>query len=307
MSAGFCNRAVLGRTPNLIISMGKLLQEAKKGGYGVAAPNVFNDKTVEAAFQAASELRAPIILDGAGCHGIEEIADISRFYERRYPHVPAALNLDHGGPYEEIVLAIRSGFSSVMIDRSTLPFEENIREVSEITKMAHAVGVSVEAELGHVGNGSEYESTRDAGLTNADEADEYIARTNVDCLAVAVGTSHGAYRGTPHLEFELLARLSDMISIPLVLHGGSGTGDENLRRAVKTGIQKVNLFTDLSTAGMKTLFDYLGMNHERAASAAGGEFDALGLNLFDTIQEGVKGWKEALKKYIVLFDGNGRA
>lgn len=286
----------------MIISMAEILQNAKKGNYGVAAPNVFNDKTIEAAFQVADELKAPMILDAAGCHGIEELGYIARFYERKYPNVVAALNLDHGGPYEEIILAIRSGFSSVMIDRSTLSYEENVREVKEITKVAHAVGVSVEAELGHVGDGFEYEETRDAGLTNKDEALKYIDETGIDCLAVAVGTSHGAYKGKPHLEFELLEKLHNSIEIPLVLHGGSGTGDDNLKKAVQIGIQKVNLFTDLSVAGMKTLKHYLGFDFDQVEhDSSKGEFGNLNANMYDSIVEGTKGWKEMLAYYVKLF------
>lgn len=124
-----------------------------------------------------------------------ECADIAKFYERRYPEVPFALNLDHGGPYEQIVQAIHAGFSSVMIDRSTCAYEQNVKEVKEIVKIAHAVGISVEAELGHVGQGAEYEETRDAGLTKLEEALSFVQETGVDCLAVAVGTSHGVYKG----------------------------------------------------------------------------------------------------------------
>lgn len=291
----------------MIISMGEMLRRAKKDGYGVAAPNVFNDKTIEAAFQVADELKAPIILDGAGCHGIEEIGYIARFYERKYPNVVAALNLDHGGPFEELMLAIRSGFSSVMIDRSTLPYEENVKEVKEIVKIAHAVGVSVEAELGHVGNGFEYEETRDAGLTKKEEALRYIEETGIDCLAVAVGTSHGAYKGTPHLEFELLADLHRNIAIPLVLHGGSGTGDENLKRAVETGIQKINLFTDLSAGGMVSLNKYLGFDYDRIKKDSSlGEFGNKNANLYDAILAGTAGWKEELAHYVKLFGGANR-
>ncbi len=106
------------------------------------------------------------------------------------------MNLDHGGPFEHLIRAIRAGFSSVMVDRSTLPYEQNVAESKEIVKIAHAVGVSVEAELGHVGQGVEYEQTRDAGLTHPEEAVSFVEETGVDCLAVAVGTSHGAYKGT---------------------------------------------------------------------------------------------------------------
>jgi fructose/tagatose bisphosphate aldolase len=144
----------------MMIPMGELLAKAKKEGYGVAAPNVFNRETIEACFLAAKKLRAPIILDVAAVHGIYECADIARYYEKQYPEVPFALNLDHGGAYEDIVKAIHAGFSSVMIDRSTCAYEKNVEEVKEIVKIAHAVGTSVEAELGHVGQGAEYEETK---------------------------------------------------------------------------------------------------------------------------------------------------
>jgi fructose-bisphosphate aldolase class II len=219
----------------------------------------------------------------------------------------AALNLDHGGSYEEIVAAIRAGFTSVMIDRSKLPYKQNVEEVKEIVKIAHHVGVSVEAELGHVGMGYEYESTRDSGLTKPEEAISYIEETGVDCLAVAVGTSHGTYSGEPHLEFELLEKLNSMIDIPLVLHGGSGTGDENLKKAVKIGIQKVNLFTDLSNAGLGVLKDYLmidrtKMEHDREL----GEFGNKNANLIETFLKGTEGYKQALKHYMTLFESNGK-
>lgn len=153
----------------MIIPMHELLQDAKLHHYGVAAPNVFNRETIEAAFQAGRELKAPIILDVHPVHGIYECAAIARFFERRYPEVTAALNLDHGGTYEQAVQAIHAGFSSVMVDRSTLPFRENVEQVREIVKIAHVVGVSVESELGHVGQGDEYAQTRDSGLTRPEE------------------------------------------------------------------------------------------------------------------------------------------
>lgn len=227
----------------MLTDMGTILRQAKKEGYGVAAPNAWSLNTVKSIFEAASELKAPVIIDGAGIHQIEEISDAVHFYEKKFPEVTAALNLDHGGPFEEIIQAIRCGYTSVMVDRSTLAFEENVKEVAEIVKIAHAVGVSVEAELGHVGQGFEYEQTRDSGLTRKEEAIDFVKQTNVDALAVSVGTSHGTYHGTPKLEFELLADLHQMVEVPLVLHGGSGTGDDNLKKAVQTGIQKVNLLS----------------------------------------------------------------
>lgn len=276
----------------MLIHMGTLLQDAKKNRYGVAAPNVWSINTARVVFEAAQELKAPVILDVAGIHRLEESAEAVKFYAKKFPEVTAALNLDHGGNFEEIVEAIRLGFSSVMVDRSTLSFDENVREVSEIVKIAHAVGVSVEAELGHVGQGFEYEETRDAGLTRKEEAVEFVKKTGVDCLAVSVGTSHGTYKGTPKLEFELLKELSEMIEVPLVLHGGSGTGDENLKKAVLTGIQKVNLNTDLSNAGIAAMEDY--MAHSNA-------------NMFDMSNVIADGYKQKLIHYMRLFGGEGRA
>lgn len=291
----------------MIIDMGTLLSKAKKEHYGVAAPNVWSFNTVRSAYEAARELKSPVILDVAALHKIEETVDAVRFFEKKFTDVTATLNLDHGGDYEEIVTALRLGFSSVMVDRSTLPFEENVREVSEIVKMAHALGVSVEAELGHVGQGYEYETTRDSGLTNKDEAVKYVEQTGVDCLAVSVGTSHGTYTGTPKLDFELLAELDKLVQTPLVLHGGSGTGDDNLAKAVQTGIQKVNLCTDLSVAGMEALKEYLGVDYESMAKNKElGEFGNPSANMWDGDIAAAKGYKGKLEHYMRLFQSVGK-
>lgn len=291
----------------MITDMGTILRKAKKEGYGVAAPNIWSLNTAKSVFEAAEELKAPIILDAAGVHHLEECADAARFYEKKFPNVVAALNLDHGGDFDEIITAIHLGFSSVMVDRSTLSFEENVREVAEIVKIAHAVGVSVEAELGHVGQGFEYEETRDAGLTRKEEAVEFVKRTGVDCLAVSVGTSHGTYKGTPKLEFDLLKELSELVEVPLVLHGGSGTGDENLQKAVKIGIQKVNLNTDLNNAGMEELKKYLAIDYDSMKKSGDlGEFGNASAHMFDMSNAVAGGYKEKLKHYIRLFGGEGK-
>lgn len=291
----------------MIIPMHELLQDAKEHRYGVAAPNVFNRETIEAAFQAGQELDAPVILDVHPVHGIYECAAIVRFFEKKYPKVVAALNLDHGGTYEQAVQAIHAGFSSVMVDRSTLPFRENAAQVKEIVRIAHAVGVSVESELGHVGQGDQYAQTRDSGLTRPEEAGAFVEETGTDCLAVAVGTSHGVYKGEPKIEFELLSRLSRELSLPLVLHGGSGTGDDNLVRAIQCGIQKINLNTDLNEGGLARLKQAADQDFSRQVKGPGGEMNTRRMNLQQTVLLAADGWKETLKYYIRLFGGENRA
>lgn len=282
--------------------MKDLLVEAKRGGYAVPAPNVFDKETVEAAFNAAEELDSPVILDVGYAMGIEETGRIAQYYGTKHPRIPWALNLDHGGPFEHVILAIRSGYSSVMVDRSTLPFEDNVAQVADVVRIAHAVGVSVEAELGHVGQGVEYEATRDAGLTHPEEAAEFVERTGVDCLAVAVGTSHGVYKGTPHLEFDLLKTLADGLEIPLVLHGGSGTGDDNLQRAVKTGIQKVNLYTDLGEAWLQALKREIAIHEGTAEEVTADEFKNAKKKICQLMEDSCKnGYQKKLMHYMELF------
>ena len=242
----------------MMIPMGELLAKAKKEGYGVAAPNVFNRETIEACFLAAKKLRAPIILDVAAVHGIYECADIARYYEKQYPEVPFALNLDHGGAYEDIVKAIHAGFSSVMIDRSTCAYEKNVEEVKEIVKIAHAVGTSVEAELGHVGNETIYEEAlSEYHYTDPKQAKDFVDRTGCDSLAVAIGNVHGVYSSEPKLAFDILEEVANAVDVPLVLHGASGVPDDAVRESIRLGICKVNFATELRAAYSKAVKELL--------------------------------------------------
>ena len=165
------------------------------------------------------------------------------------------INLDHGGSYEEVMSALRAGFTSIMVNRSVLPYEENVKEVSEIVKIAHAMGVSVEAELGHVGQGDNYAVDGKTALTDPEEAKKYIEETGVDMLAVAIGTAHGAYVGTPKIHFDRLQEIKKVTGdFPLALHGGSRfQGDENLRKVCQMGINKVNVCNDLMRAACDTV------------------------------------------------------
>jgi len=284
---------------SMLENMNRMLQEAAKNGYGIPAPGVNDLQTVEAVFQAADELRSPVIIDCVPRNDIEAVAEITKFMSRRYPHVPAALNLDHGKTFDICAKAIRAGFSSVMIDMSDRPFEENVQVTSEVVKMAHACGVSVEAELGYLGIAQEIGEDCRQSFTKPEEAKEFVERTGVDCLAVAVGTAHGFYKGeAPRIDLELVAEMKRTVPVPLVLHGGSSTGDEQLAAAVKAGISKINLFSDLSSAGTEAVKAFL----------AQGTTTVLGFTPLAMVYgAGIKAYKHVLMHYMEVFGSKGRA
>ena len=238
----------------MLISMIELMKKAREGHYCVPAIAVENEHSVRAAIKAAEEKRSPLIMISLFkvnpdiCYFGRIVTDLAI-----RAGVPVAMCQDHGGTYEEAIWAIRAGFTDVMADRSTLSFEENIAQVSEIVRIAHAVGVGVEAELGHVGIATNYEVDGTSGFTVPAEAVEYVERTGVDALAVAIGTAHGVYKGVPKLQFELLRELREKVPVPLVLHGGSGTGEENLKRACRMGICKLNISNDLKRGAIGNL------------------------------------------------------
>jgi len=238
----------------MLISMIELMKKAREGHYCVPAIAVENEHSVRAAIKAAEEKNSPLIMIALFkvnpdiCYFGRIVTDLAV-----RASVPVAMCQDHGGTYEEAIWAIRAGFTDVMVDRSTLPFEENIAQVSEIVKVAHAVGVGVEAELGHVGIATNYDVDGTSGFTVPAEAVEFVERTGVDALAVAIGTAHGVYKGVPKLQFELLQELREKVSVPLVLHGGSGTGEENLKKACEMGICKLNISNDLKRGAINNL------------------------------------------------------
>ena len=276
----------------MLVTMAEILNKARaEGGYAVTAPNCHNEDTTRACIEAAEENNAPMILD----IDYLEVKDIMQYCRMacemcKEASVPIAINLDHGATFEHAIMSIRAGMTSIMTDRSTLPFEENIAQVAELTKVAHAVNVSVEAELGHVGQGVLYAKDRDAGLTDPSQAKEYVERTGIDFLAVAIGTAHGVYKGTPHLDFDLLHTIYNTVDVPLVLHGGSGTGDENLARAAREGISKVNLATDLYTAGYENLKNQIET-----------------VDVYSTFNVLKEGYKNKLIHYMKLFNQCGKA
>jgi fructose-bisphosphate aldolase class II len=275
----------------MLVNMKEMLQTAKAEGYGVIAADAWNSTSLKAMVEIAEEKKAPIILSLAEVHlpyfTAKEMAELAKVYTKDTT-IPMALHFDHGMTFDEIVKAIHAGFTSVMIDASACDFEENVRRTKEIVKIAHAVNVSVEAEIGHVGGA---EGGGDDGLgsmlTDPAEAVRFVEETGVDCLAVSVGTAHGLYKGVPKLDFERLEEIAKVISVPLVLHGGSGSGDENLRKAVELGISKVNVFSDM----LKTI----EVNTEKAG-------ELFGLDREEIAKESVK---ECIAHYMHVFKSEG--
>ena len=232
-------------------SMKDMLLHAHKNHYAVMAINVVDMEQVKACIEAAEEEHSAVILNISPrqmkAHAYPYIMApmVQNLAERA--EVPVALNIDHGVNMEDIVTAIHCGYSSVMVDASSYDFEENIRRVSAVVALAHAKGISVEAELGHVGVAANADGQNADLYTNVDQAEEFVNRTQCDCLAVAIGTAHGSYPKNmiPKLDFERLTELKNRLNIPLVLHGGSGAGEENIRKAVACGVNKINVCTDL--------------------------------------------------------------
>jgi len=244
-----------------------LLRHAENRSYAVGAFNVINLEFLNGILEAAEESRSPVILNIAEVHfpyiNIEQITPAIQYMANNVC-VPVVLNLDHGLSIETVVRALRCGFSAVMYDASKKSLEENIAETKIVVRMAHAVGVSVEAELGRVGGaeGGGKARARREYFTNPDEAERFVIETGVDALAVAVGNAHGFYEGKPELDFELIETLRKRTGVPLVLHGGSGISDEDFRRAISLGIRKINFFTEMSKVACDRVRELLGSSED---------------------------------------------
>lgn len=253
----FCS---IGKGDHMLVTSKEMLASARAGGYAIPSPDFVDSNSARAFASVAEELNAPIILSFAEVHleqmALDEAAALGSFYAKK-ANVPVALHLDHGTRMDVIEEAIRLGFTSVMIDASKQDLDENIRRTKEAVDLAHAHGVYVEAEIGHVGadDAEGPHALSDIVYTEVATAKQLVESTNVDSLAVSIGTVHGTYKGTPCINFERLAELKNALEVPLVLHGGSGSGDDNLARCAQGGIAKVNLYTDFIVAARNAVYD----------------------------------------------------
>ena len=247
----------------MLLPMKELLLDAQRNNYAIPAINVTYLESIQAVITAAQEEQSPVIvavyegnLDSyisADLYG--EIVRV----EASKVNIPISLHLDHAKTLDKIVQAIRGGFSSVMIDGSSLPFEGNVAITKQVSQLAHAVGVSVEGDIGHMTTGDELPDSyaeMQKLMTDPREAREFVAQTGVDALAVCVGTAHGHYKFPPKIDIERLKEIRSLTEVPLVLHGGSGTPKEEIREAIRHGIAKINVGTDYMLLYTRSISDY---------------------------------------------------
>ena len=243
----------------MYVPMGPMLNRANEHGYAVLAVNALSIETMMAIIAAAEEAQAPIIIDLYQEH-LRGHVDFRYLLPAaielaRESFVPVAVNLDHGKDPGYVRRAIHGGFLSVMMDASESPYEQNLATVRDLVQFARPYGVSVEAELGGMGAVAGGKFTSDAMFTDPDQAEEFVAATGVDALAVSYGSSHGTFPDgyVPEFRFDVLDAVKKKTGIPLVLHGGSGSGTENLRRSVELGINKINMGADFMRANVRSI------------------------------------------------------
>ena len=281
----------------MLVNMNDILLPAKEGKYGVGFFNAVNVEMARAIIETAEELKAPVMIGTAEVLLPAMELDLVASYlipMAKKATVPVCVHYDHGLTFERCMQAVKLGFTSVMYDCSTAPYEENITKVAEMVKICHAMGVTVEAELGHVGDnaGSGKLTNPEDYFTDPDTAVDYVKRTGVDSLAVAVGNAHGDYAFPPKLDFDRIQIISGKTNLPLVLHGGSGLADADFKNAVRLGVSKINIFTDIDKAGKAGV----------EAGIAAGERTMMGLIPYE-----IKAMKEVVAEKIKLFGSEGRA
>lgn len=278
------------------IRMNKLLRFAEEKGFGVPAINVFNYESVKFAILAAEQSDMPIIIQyfpGFNSHAsLDDIRAITVTLAEK-AGVPICLHLDHSWTYEIAVDGIRARYPSIMVDGSSLPFEENCKLTESVTRCAHVCEVDVEAELGHVGVGMKAEDYQDKGkFTDPDQAVEFVRKTHCDSLAVAVGNAHGNYVKLPELDFNLIKTLRKDIDIPLVMHGGSDIPFDQMQKAVNCGMSKFNIATEYQRCFYRVSREYYKENKKPD-------------NYFDYLQRIEKPCVEFVKAKINMLNPNG--
>ncbi len=276
----------------MLVNMNDVLLPAKNGRYGIGFFNAVNVEMARAVIETAEEMNAPVMVGTAEV--LLSSMELERVAEYLIPmakkaSVPVCIHYDHGLTFERCMEALKLGFTSIMYDCSTLPYEENVADVADMVKICHAMGVTVEGELGHVGDteGAGKLTKPEDYYTDPGQAIDYVNRTGIDALAIAVGNAHGDYKFTPKLDHDRIQTIANKTGIPLVLHGGSGLSDDDFRTAISNGICKINIFTDIDKAGKA------GIEKGIAAGAR---------SMFSLIPYEIEAMKEVVREKLTLFE-----
>ena len=275
----------------MLVNLNDILPKAQKEGYAIGLFNTTDTDMLEAVIAAAEEMRSPVIVGTAEVllpAGDLKLIAPSIIAAAKRATVPVVVHYDHGLTFERCMEALQLGFSSIMFDGSANSGEENLASTREIVKIAHSLGISVEGEIGHVGEAKTGDNETADMYTTREEAIAFVEQTGVDALAIAIGTAHGVYKSKPKLDLQRLKDIRSALDTPLVLHGGSGLSDDDFRNTVKNGIAKINIFTDLCTAGEKAMRENEGKWY------------------LDIRNAKVEAIKEAVKNKMLLFGSDGR-
>lgn len=285
----------------MLVNMNEVLIPAKKGKYAVGLFNAVNMELARGIISAAESLQSPVIMGTAEVlfpYGPLEEVSYYLIPMAKKANVPVVIHLDHGLKKETCLKALELGFSSIMYDCSTEPYEKNIEKVREMAEIAHSYGASIEGELGHVGDneGSAEGDSRlndpSAYYTDPLMAKDFVEKTGIDALAIAVGTAHGAYKLPPKLDFMRIREIARTVDVPLVLHGGSGLTEMDFKRAIQEGISKVNIFTDINIAAVEAEFR---------------RFSDMNKGIIDLIPAAVEAVKQETMKKMKLFGSDGKS
>ena len=240
----------------MLANLNTVLKNAQNGGYAVGLFNTIDSQMLSAVIAAAEELHSPVIVGTAEVllpFGELPVLAPAMVELAKRASVPVVVHYDHGLTYARCVEALQLGFTSIMYDASAKDIETNYRETAELVKLAHAMGATVEGEIGHVGDTVNGDENAVDLYTTVEQARAYVENTGVDALAIAIGTAHGAYTHKPRLDLNRLSQIRSALDTPLVLHGGSGLSDDDFRNVIAGGIAKINIYTDICTAAEKAM------------------------------------------------------
>ena len=285
----------------MLVNMNDVLKPAQKGKYAVGLFNAVNLELARGIIAAAEQTHSPVIMGTAEVllpYGPLDEVSYYLIPMAKKANVPVVVHLDHGLNKETCIKALELGFTSIMYDCSTDPYEVNVEKVREMAEIAHSYGATIEGELGHVGDnegsaeGSSHLADPSKYFTDPKMAKDFVEKTKVDALAIAVGNAHGAYKLPPKLDFERIQTIRKTVDVPLVLHGGSGLSDNDFKKAIELGISKVNIFTDINIAAVKAEFR---------------QFSSMDKGIIDLIPAAVEAIRQECVKKLELFSSTGKA